>query len=60
MNVDYKALVANPEIRANIERADQANFDLLGKNDWKKLPAKVLLAILRKLGHPAPDNLTRD
>ena len=60
VNVDYETLVANPEILANIERADQANFDLLGHDDWRKTPEKVLRAILRELGHPAPDNLTRD
>jgi hypothetical protein len=58
-NVDYKTLVANPEIVANIERADQANFDLLGHDDWEQIPAKVFRAILEALGHPKPGNLTR-
>ena len=59
-NVDYKTIVANPEIVASIDRADQANFDLLGDDQWNKIPAKVFRAILKALGHPKPGNVTRD
>ena len=58
-NVDYKTLVANPEIVANIERADQANFDFLGHDDWKEIPEAVLRAILKELGRRKPGNVTR-
>jgi len=59
-NLNYALLVANPEIVANIERADRANSDLLDAPQWKKIPEQVLRAILRELGHPRPGNLTRD
>lgn len=57
--LSYAQLAADPEILASIERADQANFDLLGHDDWKEIPEAVLRAILRELGHPRPDNVTR-
>jgi len=58
-NLSYALLAADPEILASIERADQANFDLLGDDQWKQIPENVLLAILKELGRPKPGNVTR-
>jgi hypothetical protein len=41
------------------EQADAQCIAYLEKRSLKELPAKVLRAILKELGHPAPDNLTR-
>ena len=54
-------MVANRErLRDDAERCYQANTALLDSREWKAIPATVLRTILRKLGHPAPDNLIRD
>jgi hypothetical protein len=58
-NLSYAQLAADPEIQANIERAERAKIELLKEDQWKEIPAKVLRSILRELGHPAPDNVTR-
>jgi len=47
------------QLRADLERVDRANIDLLNEREWREIPEKVLRAILRELGHPRPDNLTR-
>jgi len=44
---------------AAMDAVDQANLDLLCQDKWNKVPKKVLRAILRGLGYPKPENLTR-
>jgi hypothetical protein len=47
------------KLLADTERVDQASIDLLHEPQWRKIPEKVLRAILRELGYPRPDNLIR-
>jgi hypothetical protein len=47
------------KLRADLERVDRANIELLQQSKWRKIPEKVLRAILRELGRPRPDNVTR-
>jgi hypothetical protein len=47
------------KLLADTERVEQAIIDLLHERPWRKIPEQVLRAILRELGHPRPDNLTR-
>lgn len=43
----------------DLEAVDRANSDLLYQPEWSKVPEKVVLAILRGLGYPKPENLYR-
>jgi hypothetical protein len=47
------------KLAADMERVDQANLDLLHEPQWREIPKEVLRAILRELGRPRTDNLTR-
>ena len=43
----------------DMEAVDRANADLLYQREWRKIPNKVLQAILTGLGYPKPENLDR-
>jgi hypothetical protein len=47
------------KLAANMERVDRANIELLHEPKWRKIPERVLRAILRELEYPRPDNLSR-
>ena len=35
------------------------SLERVAERPWRKIPEQVLRGILRELGHPRPDNLTR-
>jgi hypothetical protein len=47
------------KLEADLDRVDEENAELLKERQWKALPEELLRAILRELGHPKPDNVTR-
>jgi len=57
--VDEANIALVDKLLADMEHVDRASIDLLRERPWRKIPEKVLLVILRELGYPRPDNVTR-